>query len=294
MPALPPTPTSVLALADWLELLALSEADGNASRGDLEEALNAAAILDDDDMEEKLLAVFSELERRESDCQGGYPFAVHPEGVLELRDDAWQTRDSYIFCLCLSYRGNSPAGGTYPARAFEVICREVAAEFLHGEAIRFGSPRTAVEIHRSFSRAVDRVSQLLREGEGYKGVPTSSSKDDGVDIIAWRANTDGRPGKLLAFGACAAGDDWIDKLPRLDPKSWCETWLKAVPASPILRLFFIPHRIDTDFSWDRYTRRGGIIFDRCRLAQYAPSLPPVEPHGDIVNWSHQQIESFSA
>ena len=42
MPELPPDCQDIIALADWLELLALESPDGNSSTGDLKNALQLA------------------------------------------------------------------------------------------------------------------------------------------------------------------------------------------------------------------------------------------------------------
>jgi hypothetical protein len=293
VPTLPSSPTQSVALADWLELVALTADDGNASAGDLGAALTAAGFYDStiDALEVKLLAVFSELERRVKAGADAYPFAVLPDGVIKARDDAWQACSSYLFCLALSMFGNEPVGGVFPARAFEVLCRYVAATFVNGEAVRFGSPRHTAELHSEMPRAIAAICRLMREGES-KDRKSRSKKDDGLDIVAWRDFPDLRAGKLLAFAACASGDDWTLKLRDLEPREWCAAWLKDQPESPILKLFFMPHRVESDLDWSDRTRKAGLIFDRCRIAVTIPKLPDVAPHGDVLGWAQGQIAGW--
>lgn len=294
MPRLPATPTLAVALADWLELLALTSANNTASAGDLTAALVAAALFEDassDALERKVLSVFGELDRRAASAAPAYPFDVQNVGVLKARDDAW-TYTTYLFCLALSNFGNRPDGGVYPARAFEVLCRDVAGQFVGGTSVRFGSPRTDVEISREFARAVDQICQLIREGAP-KARLTRSTKDDGVDVVAWREFQDIRPGKLLAFGNCASGDDWDTKLNELQPQSWCASWLSEQLASPVLKLFFLPRRVESEIDWTDHSRRAGVIFDRCRISKMLPQLPDVAPHGDVVGWTKARVATWN-
>jgi hypothetical protein len=295
--------TDSVGLADWLELWALLQADQNSSAGDLETALSREGSAASDALpaeaqriEVLVRDVFSELRDREIAAGDGYPFVVD-RGVLRLKSDAWSSCSAYLFCLCLSSRRglNHPAGRARPERAFEALCTEVARRFVGGQAVRFGAPRVAGEIDRGFARAVDALLKThIREGFGFKALLGSISwqKDGGLDIVAWRDESDGRAGKLLLFGACASGHDWQDKLTDLRPEEWKSRWILGPLVSQILKVFFVPHRVSPE-KWDDVSITAGMVFDRCRVARWCPNLSPHPQHGDGVQWARAQILRLS-
>ena len=107
----------------------------------------------------------------------------------------------------------------------------------------------------------------IGEGEGFRDKSSLASKDGGVDVVAWHDFPDGLPGKLLLFGACASGKDWEDKIDELQPGPFCGEWMLDQPVSPLIKAFFTPHRIEQAY-WSKHSRRGGILFDRCRIASW--------------------------
>lgn len=298
MVPLPHALKDVIRLADWLELYALSCADRNSSDGDLERVLSRSSVFEADDrerLEETVARVFSELSLRATAAGTAYPFSVEGS-VLQARRN-WRTRSSYLFCLCLSYFGDrrTPAQPIYPRRMFESLCRDVASKLIQGNGVRFGSPRARTEIPTSFVRAVDELClRRIGEGQGFqKGQKVHWAKDYGLDVVAWRDAPDVLPGKLLVFGACASGNDWEGKLNDLQPQNFCAEYMQRLPVSPIIRTFFIPHRVDqTD--WLHKSRAGGIIFDRCRISLFAPRLPATADHGDPLAWTRSMLERLSA
>ena len=95
--------------------------------------------------------------------------------------------------------------------------------------------------------------------------------DRALDVVAWRDFNDQSPGKLLLFGQCASGNDWdkAGKLAELNPQEFFEEFMMSVPASPFVKAYFIPHRVERRY-WTYYTRHSGMIFDRCRIASWIP------------------------
>ena len=302
MVPLPPSLKDVIKLADWLELYALSSTDRNGSGGDLERLLNRSSAFEEDDrrrlrerLEETVAQVFAELSLRARAAGMAYPFSVDGS-VLQARR-YWRTRSSYLFCLCLSYFGDGrkAAEAVYPRRMFEVLCRHVAGRYIQGIGVRFGSPRTRAEIPASFLQAVDELCQnRIGEGHGFqKGQRVHWAKDYGLDVVAWRDAPDGLPGKLLLFGACASGGDWEGKLNDLQPTNFCDEYMQRKPVSPVIKTFFIPHRVDQR-DWLHKSRAVGIIFDRCRISAFVPRLPATAHHGDPLEWTRSMLERLSA
>lgn len=259
-------PTNPIKLADWLEISSVLSPDSDASRGDLESALRIAAfdgIIDNDDIERKVLDVFNELEQRESAAVHAYPFSVD-NGVVQLKSE-WKNYPAYIFCLFLSYFGlNETREGP---KLFESISCQAAKKYISGHAVGFGFPRT--ELPHKFSDAVTKLCALIGEGGQFLERPVLDRKDDALDVVAWVDFIDQMPSKILMFGQCAAGDNWGDKLAELQPDAFCGQWMIESLVSPLpIKSFFIPHRIERE-KWDFVARKAGIVFERCRIAYWA-------------------------
>jgi len=291
----PEAQRDVLALADWLELKAILSNDKNSSLGDLERALTRESVYVDESeaLENKLADVAKELDARGLAGGGAYPFK-NEAGRLQAKEN--RKTSTYVFCLCLSYfRGKQKKGvKVYPGRMFEALSVEAARTFVTGAkqkpgASRFGTPRHAKDYPSSFRAAIDTLcSRDINEGGGWpagkKVTPKLRPQDGGLDVVAWRDWQDKRPGKLILFGACAAGADWTEKTRELDLGTFCPEYLAPPPVSQILRAFFVPHRIHAD-QWDVISRQAGLVFDRCRISHLVPELPErVAIHGDPVKW----------
>lgn len=259
-------PTNPLRLADWLELYAMFSPDYNSSLGDLESALRVAAFVELDDseaIEVQTLEVFDELEERVKTIREAYPFNLDDRGVLQLKS-SWEDFPAYVFCLLLSYY---PLSETRVApKLFEQISCLAASGYLQGEAIGFGAPRT--ELPSSFAAAVTEMCTCIGEGRGYREQSSHRRQDDTVDLVARKDFTDKRPSKILMFGQCGCGQHWTNKLGELQPKVFCDQWMQVNPIHPPARSFFTPHRVERG-NWEFYSRKAGILFDRCRVAFWA-------------------------
>jgi hypothetical protein len=271
--------TDTFALADWLELTAFDSADRNSSLGDLESLVSQSEAYSNEDVDAIVTDVFTEIDCRSVAAGDGYPFEKQRSALIWKSNDIWQSNSAYIFCLALSYfRGaGKRSAGVRPERVFEDLCTQVAGLFIGngagGGAVRFGAPRTSDEIATGFRKAVDALcASHVLEGVGFRvGQKAGATKDYGLDVVAWRHENDRLPGKLLMFGACAAGQDWQNKVQELQPATWCAQWLHEPLVSQVIKSFFVPHRIArTD--WERWSRSAGLIFDRCRIARWSPRL----------------------
>ena len=211
---LPSDATDELKLADWLELSALLTRKGKSSRGDLERTIRRSGVFDrrgPDAIEAKCDDAFLELEARAVSAGKAYPFKIKG-GLVTARGSAAKF-PVYVFCLCLSYFGwRQAVAGIFPARMFEKLSSVAVKLYLGGDVLVFASPRD--ELPKGFKEALETVCQRIREGGGYKPQATQVPKDDTVDVIAWKAFPDGRPGQVLIFGQCATGDDLKSKVDR--------------------------------------------------------------------------------
>lgn len=271
---LPSEPSNALKLADWLEILALLSADGNSSRGDLEGALNLSSVLERggrDAVERKCLETFAELESRAFDAATAYPFEI--DGPTVNRKPETNEYAAYLFCLCLSYfkwdTKRNKEIDVNPWLLFEELSAIAASQFINGEVMSFGTSRKGTKkATRSFRDTVDTLCRNLGEGIGFRAQDTLDTKDDNVDLVAWRNFNDKKTSKLILFGQCAAGDGWLKKLSELQPREFFEQWMIDGKVSPLIRSFYIPHRIESGH-WERRARKTGILFDRCRVAYWA-------------------------
>lgn len=275
-------------LADWLELNALVAKDRNSSKGDLQALLMRAGSFDPatekDKVEALCLAAFAELESRVRAANGSYPFTVSPP-LITAKASALTKFPAYVFCLCLSaWRWIRPTERPAKARQlFEDLSCFAARNFLNGESLRFASPRKP-EI-RSFVAAIDKVCELVGEGNGFRRDKHSSSskKDDTLDVVAWKRFPDKRAGSLIMFGQCASGNDWIGKRSEMQPRAFISSWIDRDFAVDCVRAFFVPHRIAMD-EWEETSRKGGIAFDRCRVSFWSHGRGQLPETKQLVDW----------
>jgi hypothetical protein len=280
--------TDSVDLADWLELKALSSRDGNASKADLAGLLRRAGGYDParapEAVEQLCLEAFAELETRPKAAGDAYPFVVKPP-LVSAKPNAVRKYSAYTFCLCLSaWRWMNATERPANARQlFEDLSCFAAKNFVSGDVLRFASPRSA-ELSQ-FSRAIDHLCQLVGEGGAYRtGQPTARKKDDTLDVVAWRHFPDSRFGKLIVFGQCASGGDWLSKRSELQPGDFIGQWIQHQFTVECVRAFFVPHRIRTDV-WEETARKAGIPFDRCRVSFWAHKGNGPPQRQELINWS---------
>jgi hypothetical protein len=284
--------TDSVELADWLELKALSSRDGNASKADLSALLNRAGGYDPaterDAIDRLCLAVFSELETRPSAAGKSYPFILKPP-LVRVKPQPLVRFPAYVFCLCLSaWRWINPTERPDNARQlFEDLSCFAAKNFIGGKVLRLASPREP-EL-AEFATAIDRLCQVVGEGGAYrKGQLASAKKDDTLDVVAWRHFPDSRYGKLILFGQCASGGNWLAKRSELQPHTFIGQWIERQFTIDCVRAFFVPHRIRTDH-WEETARKAGIPFDRCRVSYWAHQDGPLPKQQQLVAWSRSVI-----
>ena len=284
-----------LRWADWMEISAAYSADGSSSRADLEGALRISPFFEksgQEGMANRTGEVFVELSERLQAAGASYPFSL--DGTVLQSRSGINDFPAYFFCLALSYCGwtQKRTSRVFPPRMFEDLSCMAAESYTGGEVVRFAYPRSGVArlLPAGFKDAIQKVTQLLREGDSCRDRPARSTKDDALDVLAWRHFPDFLPGKLVLVGQCAAGEDWEGKLSDLQPVATTNEWMTTPIISEMLRAIFIPHRV-ARAEWERCNRRGGIVFDRCRLAYWShrsEHLSKMEPYR---NWS---IECFKS
>ena len=74
---------------------------------------------------------------------------------------------------------------------------------------------------------------------------------------------------------------------------FAKVWFRAAPAVDPLRMFFVPWRVERD-DWLHVCIRGGILFERCRIAHIAGAPASLEPElrEACAEWSSSVIEAL--
>ena len=286
---------SVTRHADWLEINALTVADSSSSLQDLIQVVRRSGTTDaatDDDprlaqddrgsetSQAVAEAAFAEVESRAAACGGAYPFRVRGQRI-----DARPATDRsiYVFLLLLSLYGGKAGPSELSAFAiFDDVAAQASKTYIGGDSYVFAFPRRVAP--KGFCKALDDLILQMGEGQGNRRRPQSKNqKDAKLDIVSWRAFEDKRPGKIIAFGQCATGSDWKSKLSELQPRAFAAKWLlESLVVEPI-RLFFMPFRVPED-EWLDIGYDGGIVFDRCRLANHGRGVSR-EVLGQVKAWN---------
>ena len=316
MPLNPPLPKDTRSrLTDWLEVEVLVRSRPVATRGDVlrlhdfledEEHKVEIDVVTGEALESEILGeeraqcadtVLNEIEYRAAVLGDDYPFATETKGQqwqIQLATASHDRRVEaaricYLFCLLIcAIRDERISGMTIGAlrqsmaNHFQAIATDAAAGILNGEAISFGFPRPKGE---GFRPALARASQQMRLGKPLDSVPLWSNgneKDAGIDVIAWRDFSDGRPSKLLMLGQVASGLNWTEKSVKNDTYRFFD-WFSERPTEHFIPSIFIPFpqhhdceaRDDATFeevavanAW--HQERGfGLIVDRLRIVEAA-------------------------
>lgn len=295
--------------ADFLELSAYRSRKRSVSvreyirdlsmAGTTEAIAESENINDDTEIEDQTEALaqsaFDELDERKR-CSGKdiYPFDVSSNS-LHLKKDA--DKSLYTFLALLSWFGKDagPAGAD-GEKIFEEVCAKTAESYLGGPGNRvrsfiFGFPRRVEP--SGFADALDKLCKEIGEGVGHhKGRPKLPDQKDGkLDIVAWKEFEDKREGKLITFGQCATGRNWEGKVTELPPPAdWCGHWMADKPSVVPVRSFFVPHRVERR-NWSHTCTFGGILYDRCRIANLASGVD-ANLHATYRKWSSHVLRSI--
>ena len=236
-PSNPPSPNDPPdEHADFLEFLALKSRSGSVSIHEYIKELKIAnadeTIADSDpdnydsdedlDQSEPLAeAAFSEIDDRILSCgkdANHYPFELSSHSLKALQN---AERHTYTFLALLSWLGKDAGPrGMNGDKLFEEVCARAAATYLGGPHHQvkwylFGFPRRVQP--KGFRAALDKLCEELGEGRGHHTARPRlpHEKDAKLDVVVWRDFHDRRQGKLITFGQCATGADWVDKVTEL-------------------------------------------------------------------------------
>ncbi len=244
--------------ADYLELKALFS--GRSFSQDLVNALEDAAENEYEDVDTEIRAreeiasgAESRILSRQRILSSSYPFKLDESGsILSFAADRRNNgTHAYLVSLLLSnLRAQTPLlqdAEFHPSdddvrglrRYFQYFATAAIAAEVGGPAWSFGAPRPD---GTGFRAKLSEIWSVL--GDGYvRPDPTAPKRpqDDGIDVFAWREQTDGLPGFLLVAAQVATGGNWKDKslLAHVD-RVFHHRWFGRPPATRMVPYHVIP------------------------------------------------------
>lgn len=257
--------------ADYLELKAVLSPDRQSFSEDIVDALEMAADREFRDVDEEMetreavaTGAVTRMSSRKRALGEAYPFVIdEPGSTISLVDapcDLGQI--AYLVSLVLSNLSTiTPLlsrTDLYPSkeeisalrRYFQYFATAALAAEVGGPAWSFGYPRPDGS---AFLSKLTDIWRTLRDGV-VSPDPSAPAfpKDDKVDVFAWRAQSDGLPGFLLAVAQVATGKDWKDKSIKGDVKEvFPKRWFSPVPVTNWMAYHVIPFaRADQQFRDD--------------------------------------------
>ena len=284
-------------IADWLELKALSAADGLIGFGTLVSATALAENeqeenIGDEDVEEDelVLCVQAEIARRRNNVGDDYPFRIDARGrTLQLVSPISEVGSVYLFCLFLSHAFDrtivpkklAPKVTNRIRDWFQACATIAAGGYVEGPSMSFGFPRPD---GTNFLKALHRVYQLFGDGKPRsrpRAAAAKKIKDNGIDIIAWRRSIDNLPCTLYLIAQVASGDDWKSKSVIPDREHFHKYWFEDVPGSQPHDAMFMPFGLEPEDPEDgtayddvlkdymqSVAYRYGTLFYRDRIARH--------------------------
>jgi hypothetical protein len=306
----PETDDRLVNLADWVEIRALLEADGNASQEDLARALQRTYSMADTEARTLAGDVFKELKDRESVCvplagkgrAWEYPYRLNPSGnLLSMRTKLTaQSRAGMLYSfLLVASRADMDSQRKLenldPTKLFEQLCADVLLSFWGGKtelsgALVFGTARKKAKHNHQFHANIEHLCTQLRDGRGMKpGAKTPGAGDGKLDVVVWRIFSDGRSGGLIGFGQCKTGIHWKTHLTRLQPRHFCGKYFQEPLILDPICVYMVPHRVDGS-EWNSHTSEArALLLDRCRLVQYGYNISG-EVFGKCRTWLNAALD----
>lgn len=285
---LPPKET-LDVLADWAEMSCLF-APGRSfvSRSDVDRALDEAGLTDP---ETTAAEIWREIDRRHQITNKGHPVAVERHRLT--RDSQWDQAAAYSFQLLISnhlnYRGTriSSAQWNSLAKLFEKLVAVAVSYYLGPSVVVMGTPRETPVPH-GFREALNYLADSLQEVRGADLSISDDAKDDDLDVASWVSFRDARPGQVMLFVQCGAGDNWRDKTRDLSLELWQDYVDWAVAP---LRGYAFPYVPIADTDWRRLCKEGGILLDRLRIASlYCICAGENGLRDRLITWCQEQLQ----
>jgi hypothetical protein len=259
--ALLPLDCDIQEICDWLEFYVLSSEFYSASFSDLARGWDKRRNSEDSDFQAS--GIVQEEEFLENICQtirermeylsDSYPFEFsdNDEELVFNQDKLNEGGIIYIFCLFISNTRNDVIFdddsfftiNNQVRDLFQACATWAAAGEVDGHAYSFGFPRPD---HSSFLPKLTAIYQHFSDGKvidsPLPGVSVNS-KDEQMDVIAWKPRRDGAAGTYYLLGQVATGQNWNDKSVTGAIIPFHKTWFSPQPASTPTPAMFIPFNI---------------------------------------------------
>ena len=310
----PPRRGNISRIADFAEVQCLARDDLNVAVHDISYAMSAPpsddetlASPEEESWEEDAPEVWEALDdvdARRHHCgkRAFYPFrrTGRNSGQVTIappknNGQRWHVL-LYLFLLWLTRIGGSVKEQAAPREFFERLCCDVARNYWGRGIAGEMPPFTHFGATDNFRAKIENLAQKLGEGgfreDALKGGRTP--KDDGVDIVVHRPFADGRVGQLIGLGQCKSGHGYGRRdLTELQPDAFFQNWFQgvSVSASKSVRLFFLSDRIANDELMFQYGNMAGILFDRCRIMEYAGEVDS-DLKREIAEWILARLDEF--
>lgn len=270
-----PSTTGIDALADWVEasLVCMGQV-AELCDAELRDSLEIANIAaSDEDVEKSLTDIRLKIQRRRNQIGASYPFVLDDSLVKYTRPDTCVYSFLLLASLGWRYDDLSFADGAAaePAQIFEHITGHAICAYLGpgGQFLRFGAPREA-PAPTGFADALHWLcGETLERTNNLDELVVDTEKDEGLDVVAWKPFPDNRRGHLTCVAQCAIGRAWKSKVTDLSIDRWVSliNWYRK----PTL-MFSVPGLVEVDPpEWAQIGSKGGIVFDRTRLAHFVNS-----------------------
>ncbi|NJM40115.1 MAG: hypothetical protein HC853_04800 [Anaerolineae bacterium] len=274
-----PTPDSIDAIADWIELrLAITEERLSKAKV----ASDIESLCGDEPPDHRITTVWAELSRRQNLYSKGY-FAVNGNTIERV---SVHEKTEYVYCLLLSLYGVE-SDANLSGRLFERLVRGAVEKYLSGKALVFGWPfEQKNDSNQSLTTRLGLQIQNIADqlNERFVEPPPNKFKDRGVDIIGWIEFGDSRSGQVVILLQSAAGHNWKGKAP-VPEKSWSQYIHWA--CNPAIA-FAVPCVI-TKNDWHEVSREKGILFDRIRILNLlSNAVSDRQLNIELVEWINNQ------
>ncbi|HSH62412.1 MAG TPA: hypothetical protein VK988_22735 [Acidimicrobiales bacterium] len=274
-------------LADYVELLCLTNADLEFSSADLVDRLLERSDVGEDATEEgdepepgeapaaredRLRRIaedtFTHLAYRQGVFGRGYPFRLEGDNVLRRVSQVTRRRKLYVFLLLASslrYVNRTPYQSQLE-KSFERLATEALRRLLPSDAEvhPFG---TAASGGRYRGRAWLRYERLAKDLRDHPlleetNFPINSVGDLGLDSVAWLPSGDDIAPMMTFFAQSTCTVEWRGK--QSESRRW-ETYLHAL--APRGNFLFVPFcfRLPNGQWYDLTWVYDGVVIDRLRL-----------------------------
>lgn len=219
--------------------------------------------------------VLTEISRRMSACRDGYPFEVTNNGHT-LVDTKLGQCDKFLFYryFLLATRLNMGTNRKHAqidgALLFEEVAADIARNYFGcgAESLVFGTASTITDFGEKIAHLCSRMD-LPYHFRNRDKEPVVV-KDGKLDIVVWKNFADKRDSMLIGFGQCKTGSNFRNHVTELHPDAFCDKWLDTSPALMPIRLFLVTEAVFE--RWYSTARDSGLLFDRCRLIDYADQV----------------------